>query len=428
MRRSQEQEHGTAPETMNNCQSIDLILDTHARSLFWYCFLHYNVINIHIISDFQLGVLRDDMLRLLMYVLGVAFVAIAALPGVSLGEHAKHGFQSITVPYRPAESGPIHGGPVRAPQAPEWDPQAAAKSSSDAYDSVDTQRAHRNARVSVARATHVQTADQPIQTDHISPRVEPQVETAPSMPQVLGSVLSRAFPDRKRRRVVPSDTDRSASATPSPSAPDASVTAPPAAENETTSISAIPTNNQSKYKYLEIEVGYDTFMFKLYGVYESGQKDLLKECRVALGARGEGFDTPVGVYFVTHIYDEEPWWIPPPDRSWAWGQSASKRVYGGTMAPLLKKRPVSHRNAGANGGDYIEGQVKLDDNGYRFHGTNQPRSIGHRASHGCVRMLPKDAGEVASLIKQYVGAPEEGKSENGKYIVLRAPVRLTIVK
>ena len=70
----------------------------------------------------------------------------------------------------------------------------------------------------------------------------------------------------------------------------------------------------------------------------------------------------------------------------------------------------------------------MDDYGYRFHGTNQPRSIGHNQSHGCVRMVPEDARKVASLIKEYVGIADEKANENGKFVVLRAPVRLNLVK
>jgi len=35
---------------------------------------------------------------------------------------------------------------------------------------------------------------------------------------------------------------------------------------------------------------------------------------------------------------------------------------------------------------------------------------------------------VANLIKEYVGAPETKESENGSFVVLRAPVRLNLVK
>ena len=36
----------------------------------------------------------------------------------------------------------------------------------------------------------------------------------------------------------------------------------------------------------------------------------------------------------------------------------------------------------------------LDRKGYGIHGTNQPRSIGRRASHGCIRMRNRDVEEL----------------------------------
>jgi L,D-transpeptidase catalytic domain len=79
--------------------------------------------------------------------------------------------------------------------------------------------------------------------------------------------------------------------------------------------------------------------------------------------------------------------------------------------------------------DKIAGQVRLDDYGYRFHGTNAPRSIGQNQSHGCVRMRPDDARKVAGLIREYVGQPEHrADDENGSYFILNAPVRLNLVK
>ena len=136
----------------------------------------------------------------------------------------------------------------------------------------------------------------------------------------------------------------------------------------------------------------------------------------------------MGVYYVTHIYDEDPWWIPPRDGSWAAGQSPSRKIYGGTMAPLLKKRTVKQKNQVPQFYDLVDAKVKVDDYGYRFHGTNQPRSIGRNQSHGCVRMKPDDARKVASLIKEYVGVANEKNDDNGKFVVLRTPVRLNLVK
>jgi lipoprotein-anchoring transpeptidase ErfK/SrfK len=180
--------------------------------------------------------------------------------------------------------------------------------------------------------------------------------------------------------------------------------------------------------FLEIEVSHSQHTFKLIAHHSGGTKEVLHECRVGLG--GPGFPTPVGLYYVTHIYMDNPWWIPPKDRAWAAGDSPSKRVYGGTMAPLLKKRPVRVKKQApaADLEDKIAGQVQLDDYGYRFHGTNQLRSIGHNQSHGCVRMFPADAAKVAPLIQERVGEEREGQSENGSFKVLKAMVRLNLVK
>ena len=181
--------------------------------------------------------------------------------------------------------------------------------------------------------------------------------------------------------------------------------------------------------YIEIEVGHSSHIFRLYASSLFGKRELLHECNVGLGAPGE-FPTPVGVYFVTHIYDQDPWWIPPPNRDWAAGQSPSKKVYGGTMAPLLKKRPVKMKGKQQTPDpeDKIAEQVQLNDDGYRFHGTNAPRSIGRNQSHGCVRMLPDDARKVADLIKDKVGIADRRESENGTYVILKSPVRLNLVK
>ncbi len=189
------------------------------------------------------------------------------------------------------------------------------------------------------------------------------------------------------------------------------------------------TNEETTYwKRLLIEVSHSSHIFKLFSEAADGRRETLYECKIGLGA--PEFPTPVGVYYVTHIYDQDPWWIPPPNRAWAAGDSPSQRVYGGTMAPLLKKKMVSVRKKDREKSqeDFVENQVKLEDYGYRFHGTNQPRSIGRNQSHGCVRMLSDDAKRVSNLIKDHVGALDRRESENGPYVVLKSPVILNLVK
>lgn len=194
------------------------------------------------------------------------------------------------------------------------------------------------------------------------------------------------------------------------------------------SVGRFPTGPEGGYSHLRIEVSHSGHHLKVIGNSYYGSQDVLYECQVGLGA--PSFPTPVGLYFVTHIYDDDPWWIPPKNRAWAWGQSPSRRVYGGTMAPLLKKRfqRSSRRSSKSLSEDFVAGKVRLDDYGYRFHGTNSPRSIGRNESHGCVRMRPKDARKVASIIKGYVGTTARKEDQNGSFVVLRAPVRLNLIR
>jgi len=41
----------------------------------------------------------------------------------------------------------------------------------------------------------------------------------------------------------------------------------------------------------------------------------------------------------------------------------------------------------------------LDFKGYGIHGTNHPESIGHAASHGCIRMRNHDVEELFELVR-----------------------------
>ncbi len=192
--------------------------------------------------------------------------------------------------------------------------------------------------------------------------------------------------------------------------------------------SAVPDSDEVLMRppKIEIVVSHSRHVLLVFKTDPSGTPTSVFQCRVGLGA--PTFPTPKGTYYVTHIYDNDPWWIPPDNRAWAAGQSPSKKIYGGTMAPLLKKKALKPgRKEPSRSGDMIAGKVQLDDYGYRFHGTNAPRSIGRDESHGCVRMVPDDAGKVAALIKDQIGIVDRRQSENGTYVILRAPVILTII-
>ena len=43
--------------------------------------------------------------------------------------------------------------------------------------------------------------------------------------------------------------------------------------------------------------------------------------------------------------------------------------------------------------------VGLSQKGYGIHGTNAPRSIGHAASHGCIRLRNRDMEKLFSMLR-----------------------------
>lgn len=43
--------------------------------------------------------------------------------------------------------------------------------------------------------------------------------------------------------------------------------------------------------------------------------------------------------------------------------------------------------------------IGLSQKGYGIHGTNEPRSIGKPASHGCIRMAKKDLEELFTMVR-----------------------------
>jgi lipoprotein-anchoring transpeptidase ErfK/SrfK len=78
--------------------------------------------------------------------------------------------------------------------------------------------------------------------------------------------------------------------------------------------------------------------------------------------------SPVGVYkIVTSI----------PDPTW---------YYKGKIVGPGKRNPLGTRWLG------------LSIKGYGIHGTNVPTSIGHNASHGCVRMRNHDVEELFGMV------------------------------
>jgi hypothetical protein len=43
--------------------------------------------------------------------------------------------------------------------------------------------------------------------------------------------------------------------------------------------------------------------------------------------------------------------------------------------------------------------IGLNQKGYGIHGTNQPHSVGHAASHGCIRLRNSDVVKLFEMVR-----------------------------
>jgi hypothetical protein len=183
----------------------------------------------------------------------------------------------------------------------------------------------------------------------------------------------------------------------------------------------------SLFSSFEVQVDKSKYTLKLYGVKNGGVRTQLFDCRTGLGSAE--YPTPRGTYYLVRIFDDKPIWIPPPS-DWAYGQAPSRSAYGGHMIPLFKKVPAKDGGKGDEVVDVLDSvapQMKvIDTGGYRVHGTDSPWSIGSSQSHGCVRLLNKEAKRLSDTLKMYVGTTTRGQTPNGPYINLARPVRLIL--
>jgi len=91
--------------------------------------------------------------------------------------------------------------------------------------------------------------------------------------------------------------------------------------------------------------------------------------------------TPLG-HFQIVVKQKNPWWFPPTQDSWAAG---AKPVPPGPGNPLGTR------------------WMGLSAPGVGIHGTDEPWSIGHSESHGCIRMQVPSAEWLYNRVK--VGTP-----------------------
>jgi murein L,D-transpeptidase YcbB/YkuD len=138
---------------------------------------------------------------------------------------------------------------------------------------------------------------------------------------------------------------------------------------------------------------------------------VVREFGVAIGKPSH--PTPTGQFTLRKMI-WNPSWVPPKNRAWARG-----------------KKP---RQPGDPGNPMQSVKIFFREPYYYIHGTNDPKSIGHAASHGCLRMTPEDAAELGAYLMEHGGQP---RGENWVRRVLRLgrstviyldnPIPLTIV-
>lgn len=107
--------------------------------------------------------------------------------------------------------------------------------------------------------------------------------------------------------------------------------------------------------------------------------EIVKQYPVADGR--DGYPTPLGQFEVQKIV-WNPTWV-PPDSKWAQGKSAKGPGSPGNPMRLVK--------------------IFFKEPDYYIHGTNDVGSLGSAASHGCLRMDPDDAADVALMVMENGG-------------------------
>jgi lipoprotein-anchoring transpeptidase ErfK/SrfK len=133
---------------------------------------------------------------------------------------------------------------------------------------------------------------------------------------------------------------------------------------------------------------------------------------VAIGAPEH--PTPKGSFLIRKIV-WNPGWV-PPDAKWARKEKAKAPDHPTNPMRLVK--------------------IFFREPDYYIHGTPYVGSLGKAASHGCLRMDPVDAAQVAEYVMAHGGQPRDenwfwriihARSET-KTILLNNPIALTIIE
>jgi len=111
--------------------------------------------------------------------------------------------------------------------------------------------------------------------------------------------------------------------------------------------------------------------------------EIIKTYDVAIGA--PSFPTPTGQYNIRKMVWNPRW--TPPKVAWAAGKTPK--------APGTDANPMKTV------------KIFFQEPDYYIHGTDQVESLGSAASHGCLRLDPVDAAELAIRVMESSGAKKD---------------------
>ncbi len=146
-------------------------------------------------------------------------------------------------------------------------------------------------------------------------------------------------------------------------------------------------------------------------LYLEEHDEVVLSYKIAIGAADH--PTPTGSYLIRKIV-WNPTWVPPDEK---WARRERPRAAGDPTNPMR----------------FVKIFFREPD--YYIHGTPYVGSLGKAASHGCLRMDPVDAAEVAQYVMEHGGQPRDenwfwrvihARSET-KTVVLRNPIPMTII-
>ncbi len=137
---------------------------------------------------------------------------------------------------------------------------------------------------------------------------------------------------------------------------------------------------------------------------------IVKQYDVAIGA--DQHPTPTGTFTIKKLV-WNPAWVPPA-KKWAAGKSAKGPGHPANPMKLVK--------------------IFFQEPDYYIHGTGAVETLGSAASHGCLRMDPDEAGEVALMVMENAGVVRDWEwvksvlhVGQARTVALARPAPMTVV-